>query len=199
MVSGGAALLLQSTPAMTPRHVKVALQITAQFMPAEGFVSAGTGSVNLHAARRAAGNDGLLGILTSLVGGSPVVGSGFAYLKPGAKLEQSNRVIGLIDARRRAWTGRTSNSMAALIIWGETNWWTTDQQMIWGDQLFNPAGQQMIWGDQTFGQQMIWGDQTTGQQMIWGDQTTGQQMIWGDGNYSNANQMIWGDSIPDGK
>ena len=47
MVSGGAALLLQSTPGLTPRHVKVALQITAEGMPEAGMVSAGTGSVNL--------------------------------------------------------------------------------------------------------------------------------------------------------
>ena len=53
MVSGGAALLLQSTPGLTPRHVKVALQITAEGMPEAGLVAAGTGSVNLYAARQA--------------------------------------------------------------------------------------------------------------------------------------------------
>ena len=64
MVSGGAALLLQSTPCLTPRHVKVALQVTAEVMPEAGLVAAGTGSVNLYSARKvASGSDGLLGIL----------------------------------------------------------------------------------------------------------------------------------------
>ena len=206
MVSGGAALLLESAPSLTARHVKVALQVTASTMPKEGLVSAGTGSVNLHAARKVGGTTvSLLGIPLTTVSGSPVVGSGFAYLNPGAKLDQSAgraglRVFGLIDVARSGLPSRYSYSGPAQMIWGDLNWWTADQQMIWGDQFLNPGSQQMIWGDQVFnpsGQQMIWGDQIynpSGQQMIWGDQTNGQQMIWGDANTSNANQMIWGDS-----
>jgi serine protease AprX len=168
MVSGGAALLLQSTPSLTPRHVKVALQVTAEGMPAAGMVAAGTGSVNLHSARRvASGNDGLLGVLTNLlIGGKPVVGSGFAFLRAGALLDQTPggplRVFGLIDARKSGWSGRTSWTTPSQIIWGDTNMWTADQQIIWGDQVYNPSGQQIIWGDQntTGGNQIIWGDST---------------------------------------
>ncbi len=40
MVSGGAALLLQSTPNLTARHLKVALQVTAEFMPEAGLIAA---------------------------------------------------------------------------------------------------------------------------------------------------------------
>ena len=200
MVSGGAALLLQSTPSLTPRHVKVALQVTAEFMPEAGLVAAGTGSVNLAAARKMASGDGLLGILSSLIGGKTVAGSGFAYLKPGARLDQSSsgltRVFGLIDQRKPGWASRTSWTTPAQIIWGDTNMWTADQQIIWGDQIFSPAGQQIIWGDQIFnpsGQQIIWGDQVfnpSGQQIIWGDHDTsgGQQIIWGD---STPNQGAW--------
>lgn len=152
MVSGGAALLLQSTPSLTPRHVKVALQVTAQFMPEAGLIAGGTGSVNLYSARKVAmGNDGLLGILsTLLIGGSPVTGSGFAFLKPGARLDQSRygstRVFGLIDSHKSGWSGRNSYSTSSQIVWGDTNWWTLDQQIVWGDQLFNPASQQIVWG-----------------------------------------------------
>ena len=195
MVSGGAALLLQSSPGLTPRHVKVALQVTAQAMPHEGLIAAGTGSVNLHAARRvAAGNDGLLSIVSSLLlGGASVSGSGFAYLKPGARLDQTpgtpTRVFGLIDARRNGWTGRNSTTAPSQIIWGDINWWTNDQQIIWGDHIFNPAGQQIIWGDQVYN--------PSGQQIIWGDQIynpSGQQIIWGDQDTTGGNQIIWGDS-----
>jgi serine protease AprX len=196
MVSGGVALLLQSTPGLTPRHVKVALQITAEGMPEAGMVSAGTGSVNLYSARKvASGNDGLFGILsTLLIGGRPVTGSGFAFLKPGARLDQSwrggpVRAFGVIDARKSGWSSRTSWSAPSQIIWGDTNMWTADQQIIWGDQIFNPGGQQIIWGDQVFN--------PTGQQIIWGDQIynpSGQQIIWGDQNTTGGNLIIWGDS-----
>jgi serine protease AprX len=196
MVSGGAALLLQATPGLTPRHVKVALQITAEGMPEAGMVSAGTGSVNLYSARKvASGNDGLFGILsTLLIGGQPVTGSGFAFLRPGARLDQSwrggpVRAFGLIDARKSGWSSRTSSTTPSQIIWGDTNMWTADQQIIWGDQIFNPAGQQIIWGDQVYN--------PSGQQIIWGDQISnpsGQQIIWGDQNTTGGNLIIWGDS-----
>jgi serine protease AprX len=200
MVSGGAALLLQSTPSLTPRHVKVALQVTAEGMPEAGLVAAGTGSVNLYAARKvASGNDGLLGVLSSLlIGGQPVTGSGFAYLGPGARLDQTSgglvRVFGLIDARKPAWSGRLSYTTSSQIVWGDVNMWTADQQIVWGDQLFNPAGQQIVWGDQVYN--------PSGQQIVWGDQVynpSGQQIVWGDRDTSGANQIVWGDSIPPGQ
>jgi serine protease AprX len=198
MVSGGAALLLQSTPSLTPRHVKVALQVTAEFMPEAGLVAGGTGSVNLAAARKMASGDGLLGVLSSLIGGTPVVGSGFAYLNPGARLDQSSsgltRVFGLIDQRMPGWPSRYSYTTPAQIVWGDVNMWTADQQIVWGDQIFNPASQQIVWGDQIYN--------PTGQQIVWGDQVynpSGQQIVWGDTDTSGANQIVWGDSIPPGQ
>ena len=195
MVSGSAALLLQATPNATPRHVKVALQVSAEFMPQAGLVAGGTGSVNVNAARKVLGSDGLVGILSSLVGGSPAVGSGFAYLKPGARLDQSNsgltRVFGLIDQRRPGWASRYSYTTPAQIVWGDVNWWTADQQIVWGDYIFNPASQQIVWGDQVYN--------PSGQQIVWGDQLynpSGQQIVWGDHDTSNANQIVWGDNVP---
>jgi serine protease AprX len=197
MVSGAAALLLQATPNATPRHVKVALQVSAEFMPEAGLVAAGTGSVNVNAARKVLGSDGLVGILSSLIAGSPVVGSGYAYLNPGARLDQANsgltRVFGMIDQRKPGWSSRYSTTTPAQIIWGDTSMWTADQQIIWGDHVFNPAGQQIIWGDQVYN--------PSGQQIIWGDQVynpSGQQIIWGDADQSGANQIIWGDSVSQG-
>jgi serine protease AprX len=197
MVSGGAALLLQSAPSLTPRHVKVALQVTAEFMPEAGLVGAGAGSVNFYSARKvASGSDGLLGVLsTLLVGSEPVAGSGFAFLRPGARLDQSGgRVFGLIDARRPGWSGRNSYSSSSQIIWGETNMWTADQQIIWGEQVFNPAGQQIIWGEQIYN--------PSGQQIIWGEQyynSSGQQIIWGENDTTGGQQIIWGESNPGGQ
>ncbi|HEX6215096.1 MAG TPA: S8 family peptidase, partial [Vicinamibacterales bacterium] len=63
MVSGGAALLLESSPSLTPRQLKVALQVTAAPKPKEGLIAAGTGSVNLYAARKFAAPQELLGLI----------------------------------------------------------------------------------------------------------------------------------------
>ena len=155
MVSGGAALLLQSTPSLTPRHVKVALQVTAEFMPEAGLVAGGTGSVNLYCgAQDGVRNDGLLGVLSSAdrrqAGDRirfrvPEAGRAAGSVKSGL-----TRVFGLIDARKPGWSSRCRPRTPSQIIWGDTNMWTADQQIIWGDQIFNPAGQQIIWGDQIY-------------------------------------------------
>jgi serine protease AprX len=50
VVSGTAALLLEERAKLTPRELKVALQMTSTFMPQEGLVRAGMGSVDVVAA-----------------------------------------------------------------------------------------------------------------------------------------------------
>jgi serine protease AprX len=197
MVSGGAALLLESSPALTPRQLKVALQVTAAPMVSEGLVAAGTGSVNLHAARKFAAPQQLLGLLpTTTISGDLVSGGGLTYLDTGAKVDQSNagfagmRVFGLIDIRKQPWwMSRTSMTGPSQIIWGEMSTWTYDQQIIWGEQIMSPAGQQIIWGEQLYN--------PSGQQIIWGEQyfsPSGQQIIWGEADTTSGNQIIWGES-----
>ena len=184
MVSGGAALLLQSTPNLTPRHVKVALQVTADSCPKRDLSRpAPAASISMRRASLRPATR-LLGILSSLlIGGQPVTGSGFAVPATGREAGSivaggSARVFGLIDSRKPGWSSRYSSTTPSQIIWGDINMWTADQQIIWGDQIFNPAGQQIIWGDQIYnptGQQIIWGDQVynpSGQQIIWGDSDT---------------------------
>lgn len=201
MVSGGAALLLESAPAMTSRQVKVTLQLTASAMLREGMTAAGTGSVNLHAARKmgSLSLSTLLGSLpTTTIAGRTVRSSGLAFVDPGAKLDQAAgsaglRVFGVLDAHHSLLAlglpSRLMTTAPAQIIWGDASLWTADQQIIWGDQLLNTGGQQIIWGDQVFN--------PSGQQIIWGDQVYnpgGQQIIWGDNDTSGGYQIIWGDS-----
>ena len=198
MVSGGAALLLESSPTLTVRQLKVALQVTAKPMISEGLVAAGTGSVNLYAARKFAAPQELLGLLpTSTISGEIVSGGGLTYLSTGAKVDMSNagfagmRVFGLIDVRKQPYASRTSTTGPSQIIWGEHSTWTYDQQIIWGEQILSPAGQQIIWGEQVFN--------PTGEQIIWGEQfysPSGQQIIWGEADTTSGNQIIWGESWP---
>ena len=182
LVSGGVALLLESAPALNARQVKVTLQLTASSMWSEGLMAAGTGAVNLAAARQlSSAVPALLNVLPSTTIGNAVVrASGRAYAAAGARLDQTAgnaglRALGLIDITRSLLPGllnRLGSTQAATIIWGDSS----GQQIIWGDQIFNPAGQQIIWGDleTTGGQQIIWGDtsSTSGNQIIWGDSTS---------------------------
>ena len=200
MVSGGAALLLESSPSLTVRQLKVALQVTAKPMFSEGLIAAGTGSVNLYAARKFAAPQQLLGLLpTTTISGQLVSGSGLTYTATGAKLDQyatgmaGLRVFGLIDVRKQPTLSRYLLSTPSQIVWGDYSTWTYDQQIVWGDQLLTTGGQQIVWGDHIFnpsGQQIVWGDQywnVNGQQIVWGD-----QIGWGD-------QIVWGDGVPDGR
>jgi serine protease AprX len=216
LVSGGAALLLESSPVLNVRQVKVMLQLTASPMPDEGLMAAGTGEVNLAAARQLSSTvPSLLNVLPSTtIGNSVVRASGRAYAAAGARLDQTAgaaglRAWGLIDLARTLLPGlldRFASTGPAQIIWGDTSV-LNNQQIIWGDQIFNPAGQQIIWGDQisnSAGQQIIWGDQIfnpAGQQIIWGDTNTtgGSQIIWGDTSTTSGNQIIWGDSTVRGE
>ena len=197
MVSGGAALLLESSPTLTVRQLKVALQVTAKPMVEEGLIAAGTGSVNLYAARKFAAPQELLGLIpTTTISGQLVSGGGLTYLATGAKLDMSNaglaglRVFGLIDVRKQPYASRYSTTGASQIIWGEHSTWTFDQQIIWGEHILSTAGQQIIWGEQVFN--------PSGQQIIWGEQfysPSGQQIIWGEADTTSGNQIIWGENV----
>ncbi len=126
MVSGGVALLLESSPSLTVRQVKVALQVTAAPKPSEGLIAAGTGSVNLYAARKFAAPQQLLGLLpTTSISGQMVSGGGLTYLATGAKVDMSNagyaglRVFGLIDIRKQPYAQPHVDDRAVQIVWGD--------------------------------------------------------------------------------
>ncbi len=217
MVSGGAALLLEGG-VLTARQVKLALQVSASFMPADGLLAAGSGSVNLWSARRVNGAvQSLTGIVPPVtIAGRTVRPSGLVLSGQTSTLDAASAVVApwvltpldLLQAWLKGGVVPGRLSMLAssamlvggtvpgpLMVWGER---TFGQQLLWGDQT--PYGQQLLWGDQTaLGQQLLWGDQTAvGQQLLWGDQTSsgGQQLLWGDADTTQGNQLLWGDSYP---
>ena len=218
MVSGGAALLLEGG-VLTARQVKLALQLSATFMPEEGLFRAGLGRVNLYSARR------VNSTVNALTGNLPAVTIAGRTVKPSGLMTMGGRplldgliapagtsVFGVLELLAR-WLDRPllPSRLGALqgsqILWGDQ---LPAQQILWGDQLpfgqqilwgdRTPWGQQILWGDQSMGQQILWGDQTTlGQQILWGDQTTlGQQILWGD-QTSSTQQILWGDQTAQGQ
>jgi len=199
MVSGGAALLLEGG-LLTARQVKLSFQLGASFMPGEGVIRSGTGSVNLYSARRInSALSALTGVLpAATIAGRTVEPSGM-YLRDSpvdrATAPAGTRVLGALEMLR-SWLGLlTPNARLGVlrgsqILWGDK---LPAQQILWGDRL--PHGQQILWGDRTpFGQQILWGDEALGQQILWGDQTLGQQILWGDVNATQGDQILWGDA-----
>jgi serine protease AprX len=223
MVSGGAALLLEHG-VLTSKQVKAALQLSATFMPNEGVVRSGTGSVNLDAARRVnAAVTTVTGVLpTSTIGGQRVRSGGMSLESTtvdGAAAIGGARVLGALEMLQ-AWLGlvpptrlgvlngspvlRDGQLPGQQVLWGDRV--PHGQQLLWGDRT--PFGQQVLWGDETLGQQVLWGDQTLGQQVLWGDRASGEQVLWGDrasgeqvlwGDRTNGEQVLWGDSFQESR
>ena len=183
-VSGAVALLLEANKNLTPSQVKLALQMSASYMPEAGLVGAGAGSINLVLARRIA-TTGLTDPLpASSIAGSPVLAGGVAFWDAGTL------------------SGRLYSSTGMRILWGDqlTAVWTDPSRILWGDLnllgLANPNtlldANRIIWGDVSMSSvsstRIIWGDSVinaNGMRIIWGDATPAlstdpERIIWGD-------------------
>ena len=183
MVSGAVALLLQANPSLTPAQVKLALQSGATYLPDDGLMAGGAGSVNFWTSRQLVGSGGLLGnVLSGLLGtvGGP---SGASFWDAGTlttRLYQGQglRLLGIVDSVAAFLTPSLlhwgdlnlfglKNPLSIIppnrLIWGQVSAWSGDDQILWGDQINDPSGQQILWGDsqQTDDYQILWGDSVT--------------------------------------
>jgi serine protease AprX len=179
MVSGGAALLLQGVPNLSPAQVKLALQAGATYMADGGLMGAGAGNANFWASRKIA-SSGLGLVLNTTVGGvlsnaSGVVfwdagslayrmygGAGLrllsllelpaVWLNPGLLAVGDLNLLGLLNPLAQV--------PASRMLWGDVAGWTTNQQILWGTTIYNPQGQQILWGTSRDGDQILWGTST---------------------------------------
>jgi len=187
VVAGGVALLLQGSPKLTPLQIKVLIQTGSSYLPEDGLVAGGAGSVNFWASRRSAVNglDDLLGALP-LIGGLFVQPGGATFWDRGGMSERIydgagiNRLglLELVDALLRPFNlqwdtlhlvgdnNPIASTEANHIIWGDVAEYSNDNHIIWGDQLTTPEGQHIIWGDtqMTEGYHIIWGDATAAEE-----------------------------------
>jgi serine protease AprX len=182
VVSGAVALLLEANPSLDPRHVKLALQMGATYLPEAGLVGGGAGSINLLASRYVASTGLTDPIPGGRIAGAPITPGGAAYWDRGT-----------MSDRLYAETGMR-------IIWGDQAGaiWSDPSRIIWGDLnllgLLNPASSlnanRIIWGDVS-----LW---TNSERIIWGDKVTSpdtMRIIWGDSQVltTDPNRIIWGD------
>lgn len=181
VVAGGVALLVQGNSSLSPAQVKLLLQTGSSFLPEDGLMAGGAGSINLWSSRRASSN-GLADLVTSL----PIIGalvsppSGVAYWDRGTMTDRMYhgngiRLLGLFDLvgallnpSRLEWdtlhlvgsNNPVGNLGPNYVIWGDVSRWSDSNYVIWGDTIQSPEGNYVIWGDtqMTEGYYVIWGD-----------------------------------------
>jgi serine protease AprX len=195
VVSGGVALLLDALPNLTPAQVKVAIQMGARFMPNDGLIGAGAGSVNFSQALKMARNGLItnpLTTVTSLLGAS----SGATFVDNGTLIEQiydrhGIRRLGLLEVgplfnnannlepgvlHLIGSANPLGNAAANYVVWGNTAGWSSSYYVVWGNTLQAPSGQYVVWGNAD---------------------TESDYVVWGNAD-TDSDYVVWGNSLPGG-
>lgn len=183
VVSGGAALLLNAQPSLTPAQVKMAIQMGAHFMPAAGLMAGGTGSVDFAQGLKFAQTGLLTGVtttVTSLLGTS----SGAAFRDYGTLVDRiydrsGIRLLSLLDlgplfrdadnaepgVLNLLGTGNVLGSTGAnYVVWGNVAGWSGSYYVVWGNSIQTPSGQYVVWGNNEASDSsyVVWGNSASG-------------------------------------
>jgi serine protease AprX len=183
VVSGGAALLLNAHPSMTPAQIKMAIQMGARFMPQAGLIAGGTGSVNFAQSMKIA-QTGLLNSLLSTVTSLLGLSSGATYWDRGTLIDRvydrsGVRLLGILDLSAlfggadSAEPGvlnllGTSNPIGSTapnyVVWGNVAGWSGSYYVVWGNTIQSPSGQYVVWGNNEISDSnyVVWGNSTGG-------------------------------------
>jgi serine protease AprX len=183
VVSGGIALLLSAEPSLTPAQVKIALQMGARFMPNEGLVGAGAGSVNFAQALKIAHN-GLLNNLLTTVGSLLGASSGATFRDTGTLIDRiydrtGIRLLQLLDLgplfqdagnmepgvlHLLGSSNPLGSTAANYIVWGNVAEWSGSYYIVWGNTIQSPSGQYIVWGNNEASDPnyIVWGNAVGG-------------------------------------
>ena len=183
VVSGGAALLLNAEPYLSPAQVKMTLQMGAHFMPSAGLIAAGAGSVNFYQSETTE-QQGLLSILTTTLTKLLGIGSGASYRDRGTLISRVYDgsgvnllsllgVLNLFGGANSAPYGvlnlaGTSNPIGSeapnYVVWGNVSNWSNSYYVVWGNAIQDPDGQYVVWGndDLSDSSYVVWGNATAG-------------------------------------
>ena len=157
--------------------MKVALQTGAQFLPDEGLVAGGAGSVDFSAAQRLA-RGGFVGSTLTTLTNTLGLTSGASYRDKGSLIERlydrtGLRLLTLLDlqallgdADRAEWGVLNllglSNPLGTVapnyIVWGSVADWSTSYYIVWGSSIESSEGEYIVWGSSSdSGEYIVWG------------------------------------------
>ena len=179
VVSGGAALLLNAEPSLTPAQVKMALQLGARFMPDAGLVGAGAGSVNFAQSLKIA-KGGLLTTVTTTLGSLLGTSTGAAFRDGGTLIDRlydrtGIRLLRLLDVgalfrdadnaepgvlQLLGLSNPLGTTAPNYLVWGNVASWTDSYYLVWGNTIQTPSGQYLVWGNNETadGSYLVWGN-----------------------------------------
>lgn len=179
VVAGGAALLLDGNPNLSPAQVKAALQLGATFVYDGGLVGAGAGTVNFAASMKLAKTDPISSLLNAV---DPLLGtsSGATYRDTGTLINRvydrtGIQLFGILDVGRLfsslesaepgvlnllGLSNPLSQVPANELVWGEVAGWSSSYYLVWGNTVQSPSGQYLVWGntDYTGSSYLVWGN-----------------------------------------
>jgi serine protease AprX len=182
VVSGGAALLINAAPSLSPAQLKIAIQMGARFMPSDALIGSGTGSVNFAQSLKIAQN-GLLTSLTTTLTSLLGVSSGAAFHDNGTLTDRiydrsGIRLLGLLDLSSLFQNATdsepgvlnllgTSNPLgstpANYLVWGNVAGYSSSYYIVWGNTIQDPDGQYIVWGNnESESSYIVWGNSVGG-------------------------------------
>jgi serine protease AprX len=198
VVSGSVALLLDQRSRLSARDAKTALQLTSSFLPGDGVISGGSGSVNLaatayllelvkHQRRNRSGSPerrALARVITDSIKGS----GGRAAAK---SLVWGNALVGVSRVASSSMTWGVS--LPDSIVWGNAIdsivWGNFADSIVWGNGLdsivWGNLFDSIVWGNST--DSIVWGNFVDS--IVWGNST--DSIVWG----NSADSIVWGNFV----
>jgi len=171
VVSGAAALLLEQKGRLSPRETKAVLQMTSSFMPEEGLMAGGAGSLNVLAAAEFVGDPRKASLPRTVLAGQEVVASGVAFTTHAFAQQKS----GVVGSTSIFWGTAKPQS----IFWGTTN---GNDSIFWGTN----NNDSIFWGTNS-NDSIFWGTNNN-DSIFWGT-SSNDSIFWG----TNSNDSIfWG-------
>jgi len=186
VVGGAVALVLEQRGRLSPGETKAVLQMTSSYMPEEGLMASGAGSLNVLAAAEFLTGGRKAQLPETRIGDHQVSASGVAF---------TTRVFA---QQRSGFVGSTSifwgTTKPQSIFWGTTN---SDDSIFWGtnsdDSIFwgTAKPQSIFWGTNN-NDSIFWGTNSN-DSIFWGTNSN-DSIFWG----TNSNDSIfWGTNNDD--
>ena len=195
VVSGSAALLLEERPKLDPLGVKATLEMTSEFLPKEGLVREGAGSLNVLAAAEFAldGDIGTTTITGDAIASSHLVIASAQQIVGAQALHESKPFSSrTIRTTKHKWSrGRIATRTASdSLVWGAADdslvWGAADDSLVWGaadDSLvWGASDDSLVWG--AADDSLVWG--ASGDSLVWG--AADDSLVWG----ASGDSLVWG-------
>jgi hypothetical protein len=178
--------VLERRSKLSPGETKAVLQMTSSFMPEEGLMASGAGSLNVLAAAEFVSDGRRAQLPETLIAGHEVSASGVAF---------TTRVFA---QQRSGFVGSTSifwgTTKPQSIFWGTTN---SDDSIFWGtnsdDSIFwgTAKPQSIFWGTNS-NDSIFWGTNSS-DSIFWGTNSS-DSIFWGT---NSGDSIFWGTNLDD--